>query len=63
MVVEVGGEPPPTPLSDVFEKLVSTQSKRVSKGAPPKFIKHIEDVPVVSLPLEETISMVLSLEN
>ena len=52
MVVEVGREPPPSPLSKVFEKLASAQSKKSAKGAPPKFIKRIEDVPEVALPLE-----------
>ena len=62
MVAEVGGEPPPGPLSDVFEKIVSTQSKRIAKGGPLKFVKQIEDVPVVSLPPEDTICVALSLE-
>ena len=63
MVVEVGGEPPPTPLSNFFEKLVTAQSKRVAKGAPSKFIKWIEDILVVALSPEDTIRVEISLAD
>ena len=56
-------KPPSSPLSEVFEKLVAEQSKKVPKGAPPKFVKQIEEVMVVALSSEGTICVALSLEN
>ena len=60
MGIEEGGSPS-APLSEIFEKLVAEKSKKISKGAPPKFVKRIEDVPVVALPPEDTIRLALSL--
>ena len=61
MVAEVGGDPPPDLCSDAFNKLIASQNKRSPKGAPPKFVKRIEDVLEVTLPPEETICVALSL--
>ena len=47
----------------VFEKLVADQSKKIAKGASPKFVKRIEDVLVVPLPSEDTIHVALSLTD
>ena len=57
----MGGEPPPGFHSDAFEMLISSHSKRSTKGSPPKFVKRIEDVPKVALPPKDTIWVALSL--
>ena len=61
MGTEEGGPTSSAPLLEVFEKLVIKQSKNISKGAPLKFVKRIEDVLVVALPPEDTIQVTLSL--
>ena len=40
---------------DEFDHLISSCNKRSGKAEPPKFVKRLEDVPEVALPLEETI--------
>ena len=62
MAEETGGDPPPN-RSEAFEKLISNTVNRTSKRELPKFVKRIEDVPVVALPPEETIRVALSLAD
>ena len=52
----------PTELDD-FVLLVSSQSKKVTSGTPQKFVKWIEDVPVVVIPPEDNIHVALSLAD
>ena len=57
------GGSPNVSFSKVFEKLVAEQGKKTSKGTPLKFLKRIEDVSVIALPLEDTIRVALSPEE
>ena len=61
--VVMGGELPPGSHSVAFEKIILSHSKRSAKGAPPKFVKRIEDVPEVALPPEDTVRDALSLAD
>ena len=58
----VGGSPP-DPRSDAFDRLIGPQNRRSGIRDPPKFVKRIEDVPEVSLPLKETMWVSLSLAD
>ena len=60
MVTGVGGSPLDL-CYDAFDRLIASQNRRSGKGDPPKFVKRIEDVSKVALPLEETIQVALSL--
>ena len=62
MGTEEGGSTS-SPLSELFKNLVAEQNKNISKGAPLKLVKRIEDVPVVALPPEDTIHVDLSLAD
>ena len=62
MVVEVGGDFPPNQLES-FDRLITNHANRSGKREIPKFVKRIEDVPEVALPLEETIRVALSLAD
>ena len=62
MAEEVGGESSPN-RSEAFDRLVTNHAKRTGKRELPKFVKRIEDVPEVALPLEETIRVALSLAD
>ena len=62
MAEETGGDPPSN-RSEAFERLISNSVNRSSKRELPKFVKRIEDVPVVALPPEETIRVALSLAD
>ena len=62
MVEETGGDPPPN-RSEAFNRLISNPVNRSSKRELPKFVKRIEDVPMVALPPEETIWVALSLAD
>ena len=62
MAEETGRDPPPN-SSEAFERLISNPVNRSSKRELLKFIKRIEDVPVVALPPEETIQVALSLAD
>ena len=48
-------DPFQVPQLDEFDRLISSYNKRSGKSEPPKFVKRLEDVSEVSLPLEETI--------
>ena len=54
---------PPDLHSEAFNWIISSQNKRSGKGNPLKFIKRLEDVPEVALPLEETMWVALSLAD
>ena len=62
MAEETGGDSPSN-RSEAFERLISNSVNRSSKRELPKFVKRIEDVPVVALPPEETIRVALSLAD
>ena len=62
MAEETGGDPPPN-ISKAFERLISNPVNRSNKRELPKFVKRIEDVPVIALPPEETIRVALSLAD
>ena len=49
LVAEVGGDPPHDLRSNAFDRLIASHNRRFGKGAPPKFVKQIEDVLVVAL--------------
>ena len=49
--------------SEAFNRIISSQNKISGKGNPPKFVKHLEDVAEVALPLEETMRVALSLAD
>ena len=49
--------------SEAFNQLIDYQNKRSGKMAAPNFVKHIEDVPEVALPPEETMRVAISLAD
>ena len=55
MVTGVGDDLAPDLRLDAFDRLIASHIRRSNKGDLPKFVKRIEDVPEVALPLEETI--------
>ena len=62
MVAASMDPPPPPPSSDAeaFLKLLeSLPKKKASKAM--KFVKHLDDIPEISLPLEGPIKVALSL--
>jgi hypothetical protein len=65
--MDVGGGvvPTPSPLSefDAFRKLVAEASKRPLSAAQQKFVKKLECIPSVELPLEETCRMTVNLAD
>ena len=50
-----------SPEVETYSQLVSSQGKKATRDASPKFIKILEDFPVVALPSEDTIRVALSL--
>jgi hypothetical protein len=63
--MDAGGGTVPTPLPwpelDAFRKLVAEASKRPPLAAQQKFVKKLECIPSVELPLEETCRMTVNL--
>jgi hypothetical protein len=62
-----GGEsplpPPPSADEEAFRILVNAQGKKKVGGAMPKFIRKLEDVPVIDLPPDQPMSVVIPLED
>jgi hypothetical protein len=62
-----GGEPPPPPPSSTdeatFRRLVISQGKKKVGEAIPKFVRKLEEVPVIALPLDQPMSVVVSLAD
>ena len=64
MVAPGGGLPPPTPLisaEEAFSRLIKPAGKKTVAPAIPKFIKKIEAIPEIDLPVEQPIKIALAL--
>jgi hypothetical protein len=62
-----GSEPPLPPPSSTdeesFRRLVNSQGKKKVGGAMPKFVRNLEDVPVIDLPPDQPMSVAISLAD
>jgi hypothetical protein len=62
-----GGEPLPPPPSSTdeaaFRRLIISQGKKKVAEAIPKFVRKLEEVPVIALPLDQPMSVVISLAD
>jgi hypothetical protein len=62
-----GGESPLPPLpsadEEAFRRLVNAQGKKKVGRAMPKFVRKLEDVPVINLPLDQPMSVVIPLAD
>jgi len=54
--------PPPSPTSS-FRKLIATCSKKYPQAEAPSFVKILDDVPEINLPLEQPMKVALSLSE
>jgi hypothetical protein len=65
--MDVGGGaiPTPPPLSELeaFRKLVAAASKRPPSAVQQKFVKKLDNIPSVELPLEETCRTTVNLAD
>lgn len=53
--------PPSPPVVEAFKKLVAAAGKRLIIGAQQKFVKKLDNIPMVVLPVEETCRSALNL--
>jgi hypothetical protein len=59
-----GGDPPPPPSSEAsFHKLVVSQGKKLPPVAPPSFVKKLDSIPEIELPLDHPMQVAISLSN
>ena len=66
MAAPGGGNPPPSiPLSDeeAFKRLVTAAGKKITAPPIPKFIKKLDAIPEISLPVEKPIKIALALAD
>ena len=64
--MEVGGgveSAPPLPKLIAFKKLIAGSHKRPISKAQQKFVKKLDCIPIVELPIAKTYRSVVNLEN
>jgi hypothetical protein len=67
MISTGGGESPLPPLpfidEESFRRLVNAQGKKKVGGAMPKLVRKLEDVPVIDLPPDQAMSVLIPFAN
>ena len=60
-----GGAPPPNSLEDyvAFSNLIVEKSMKPRSAPVPKFVKKLDEVPIIELPLQHPIHIVASVED
>jgi hypothetical protein len=62
MATSGGGEPSPPPSTiDSFRKLMATQGKNLPPASPPSFVKKLDSIPEIDLPLDHPMRVAVSL--
>jgi len=64
MAISGGGESPPLPppsTEDSFRRLLVAQGKKLSPSTPPNFVKKLDLISEIELPLDYPMKVVVSL--